>query len=62
MSVLRREQFDRPEGSAFDVRGMDDQGAAADVAYLLTRDIGVRPPAGAAMPTLSALMDNEPFA
>lgn len=58
MGVLKREDLDTSGGSAFDVSGMDDQGdSVADVAYLLTRDVEVRPPASAAMPTLSALMD-----
>ncbi|MHB1491104.1 MAG: AAA family ATPase, partial [Cellulomonas sp.] len=58
MSVLTREDLDTSGGSAFDVSGMDDEGGSAtDVAYLLTRDVEVRPPTSAAMPTLSALMD-----
>ena len=58
MGVLKREDLDTAGGSAFDVSGMDDQDAsAADVAYLLTRDVEVRPPASGALPTLSALMD-----
>lgn len=58
MGVLGRESVDVVGGSAFDVSGMDDEGGpAAEVAYLLTRDVGVDPPASVAMPTLSALMD-----